>query len=215
MKGKVKTLEYQQALDFLLPKHYSGRVPSISKAFGWFIKDELVAVVSYGKPASNFLCTGLMGKEFASNVYELNRLCRVDHLEDQLSGFVSATLRRLKSENWIVVSYSDTGMKHCGYIYQACNFIYTGATKRRTDPFIEGGKHARHIDCKPNGLRQVRTAKHRYVFFCASSKRTRRNWLKNLKYPIEEYPKGENGNYEVGFVQTPEIIDKRIDYSLL
>lgn len=37
MKGKVEFLDYQTAVDFLLPKHYSGRVPSISIAFGWYL----------------------------------------------------------------------------------------------------------------------------------------------------------------------------------
>jgi hypothetical protein len=29
MEGEIVFLEYQQAVDFLLPKHYSGRIPSI------------------------------------------------------------------------------------------------------------------------------------------------------------------------------------------
>lgn len=52
MKGRVEYIDYQTAVDFLLPRHYSGRVPSISKAFGWYINGELKAVCSFGKPAS-------------------------------------------------------------------------------------------------------------------------------------------------------------------
>ena len=32
MKGRVEYIDYQTAVDFLLPRHYSGRVPSISQA---------------------------------------------------------------------------------------------------------------------------------------------------------------------------------------
>jgi len=130
MKGKIEYLTYQDACSFLLPRHYSGRRPVISLAFGWFIDGELKAVCSFGKPASPSLCKGIMNGEFVSNVYELNRLCRVESLNEQLSQFVSACLRRISINNWIVVSYADSGMNHNGYIYQACNFIYTGATKK-------------------------------------------------------------------------------------
>ena len=33
--GEIAPISSQEAKDFLLPRHYSGRVPSISKAFGW------------------------------------------------------------------------------------------------------------------------------------------------------------------------------------
>ena len=76
---EVKQISYQCAVDFLLPRHYSGRKPQIKWAFGWYSDDdELLAVCTFGKPASNSLCCGLCGKEYSKNVYELNRLCRED-----------------------------------------------------------------------------------------------------------------------------------------
>jgi hypothetical protein len=139
MKGQILCLTAKQAWDFLQPRHYAGRKPQISKAFGWQINGQLVAVCTFGEPASNTLCKGICGEEHSPNVYELNRLCRVDELEEPLSAFVSACLRRLRAENWIIVSYADTGMNHNGYIYQACNFLYTGQTKQRTDKYTPGG----------------------------------------------------------------------------
>ena len=207
MKGEVRILEYQQAVDFLLPKHYSGRIPSISIAFGWFINDELVAVCSFGKPASPSLCKGVAGDEHSANVYELNRLCRVDNLNEQLSAFVSACLRRLRAKNWIVVSYADTEMEHNGFIYQACNFIYTGKTKERTDKYTEGNKHSRHYSNNDqNGLRKVRSAKHRYIYFATYDKKLKKIWSESLKYEISNYPKGNNGNYILGEYLQPKVI---------
>ena len=207
MNGNIEVLEYQTAVDFLLPKHYSGRIPSISIAFGWFIEGELVAVCSFGKPASPSLCKGVAGDEFSTNVYELNRLCRTDSLDQQLSSFVSACLRRLRPKDWIIVSYADTEMEHNGYIYQACNFIYTGKTKERTDKYTEGNKHSRHYsNDSQNGMRKVRSAKHRYIYFATHNKKLKKVWLDSLKYEICDYPKGNNSNYTLGEYLQPKVI---------
>lgn len=191
-----------------MPKHYAGRKPQVTKAFGWYEDDKLVAVCTFGKPASPQLCDGICGKEFSSSVYELNRLVRIEDFDGQLSQFIAGCLRELKKENWIVVSYADSGMTHHGYIYQASNFLYTGCTKQRTDRYVEG-KHSRHADYdNPKGIRQVRTAKHRYVYFCTSDKKLKRQWKEALNYPILPYPKGDNENYELGRVYSQVLIDK-------
>lgn len=207
MKGCIKCIDYKTAIDFLLPRHYSGRKPQITVAYAWFINHKIVAVVTFGKPASNSLCKGICGEEYAPNVYELNRLCRVDELSEKLSQFVSACLRRLSLKNWIIVSYADTDMNHNGYIYQACNFLYTGETKRRTDKYTEGNKHSRHYEKNTiETYRKVRSAKHRYIYFCTKKKSLKKDWLKKLNYEIKPYPKKENKNYKLGEYQKPKII---------
>lgn len=195
MKGNVEEIDYKTAVDFLLPRHYAGRIPTISKAFGWFGGGRLVAVCTFGKPASPFLCRGICGEQYAHSVYELNRLCRIDDWTEPLSQFVSACLRRLRTENWIIVSFSDTAMNHHGYIYQACNFIYTGCTKERTDKYVPNGGHARHAKQSDQGeFRKVRSAKHRYVYFCTRDKKLKQAWLEALNYPPMPYPKGDNSD---------------------
>lgn len=199
----IKEISYKQAVDFLLPKHYSGRKPTITVAFGLYENDVLQAVCTFGKPASHSLCKGICGDEYASSVYELNRLCRLDTYNKPLSHFVAECLKRLKVNNWIIVSYSDMAMTHHGYIYQACNFIYTGSTKPRTD-FYSGGKHSRHA-VAVEGMRQFRSAKHRYVYICGD-KRFKRKVLEALNYNIMPYPKGDNKNYILGEYLKPVII---------
>lgn len=205
MKGKLVYLTSVDAWQFLKPRHYAGRKPQITRAFGLEIDDRLVAVCTFGKPASNSLCEGVCGSQNSKYVYELNRLCRVDDLEEPLSQFVSACLRRVSAENWIVVSYSDTGMNHNGYIYQACNFIYTGMTKERTDKYTDGGKHSRHYD-SDSEYRVVRTPKHRYIYFATRNKILKRQWKSDLQYQIEPFPKGENKNYTLGQHQMQTLI---------
>ena len=203
----MKTIiSYKDAISFLLPLHYSGRKPSITYAFGYYENNVLKAVCTFGKPASNSLCVGVCGKEFSSNVYELNRLCVDGEIKIQLSSFVSWCLKQLKQYNLIIVSYADKQMNHNGYIYQATNFLYTGATKSRTDKYVEGGKHSRHYDnSKQNGLRKYRSSKHRYVYF-ASDKKHKKKFTKLLNYKIEDYPKQENKRYLLGNYIKPIIL---------
>lgn len=62
MIGTVKEIYSREAVEFLLQKHYSGRKPQVTKAFGWFDNSgDLKAVCTFGKPASNSLCKGLLG----------------------------------------------------------------------------------------------------------------------------------------------------------
>ena len=205
VKGKIITLTYQEAVEFLLPKHYSGRKPVISWAYGWVIDEKLVAVVTFGKPASPALCKGICGVEYASIVYELNRLCRVDDLNEPLSQFVSACLRRLSwDKDLIIVSYADAGVGHNGYIYQATNFLYTGKTKERLQFHVPGG-HSRH-GSKESNLREIRTPKHRYVYFATRNKKLKKAWSKALNYEILPYPKEQNTNYQLGTYYKPVVV---------
>lgn len=55
----ITQISYKEAVDFLLPKHYSGRKPVITIAFGLFDNDELQAVCTFGKPACKWLLKGI------------------------------------------------------------------------------------------------------------------------------------------------------------
>ena len=176
----VKPIKSFETYDWLLNKHYAKRIPSISIAFGLFDKDVLIGVLTIGKPASNSLCEGVCGKDFSHLVYELNRLCVNDNLpKNTLSFFVAKSLSFL--DNMIIVSYADSGQGHYGYIYQATNWIYTGATKERTDIGSEDNTHSRHYDkmIDYSKFRKKRTSKHRYIFF-TGTKNHKTNMIKNL-----------------------------------
>ena len=198
----ISEIAYDEAVAFLLPRHYSGRKPVVSKAFGLIEDGVLQAVITYGKPASPSVCVGICGKEYSGNVYELNRMCRSDEYRKPLSHFVSATLRMLKPLDWIVVSYSDTAMNHHGYVYQACNFLYTGTSAPHADKYVpEGSGHNRHaefFDVRKDEFSVERSIKHRYIYFCTKSKRLKKEWMNSLRYPVLPYPKGDNSNYELG-----------------
>jgi hypothetical protein len=210
MKGfKVEWLQPEETHVWLLKKHYAHRLPCITDSFGLYTTSNiLVGVCTFGVPASNNLCEGICGAEYKGKVRELNRLVIDDDISKNnkgvLSFFVSVCMRHMGNthlDGLILVSYADDGQGHHGYIYQATNWLYTGKTKERTDIFTGEGKHSRHYgkDCDYS-KRQIRTAKHRYVYF---PKCGRTKWSKilkqQLKYPICEYPKGDNKRYDASY----------------
>ncbi|OHD16553.1 MAG: hypothetical protein A2Y38_01210 [Spirochaetes bacterium GWB1_59_5] len=96
-------------------------------------------------------------------------------------------------QSYIIVSYADTMWGHTGTIYQALNFLYTGATRPRTDADPGDGKHARHFYGEDRATkRKLRSSKHRYVLFIGPG---RKKMKKCLAYPVLPYPKGESRRY--------------------
>jgi hypothetical protein len=201
---KVISINTFEVEPWLLEKHYAKRMCPISFAFGLYENELLVGVVTYGVPASPFLCMGVCGKKNKDIVLELNRLCLNDGITNGASFLVSKSLKMLPKPT-IVVSYADTAMNHVGYIYQACNFLFTGTTKERTDMAGEDGKHSRH-NFGDSQNRVNRSAKHRYVFF-VGNKYQKNLLLQQLNYQIEPYPKGESKKYDSGStVKTQQLL---------
>ena len=190
----IKTFETKP---WLLNRHYAKRLPSISYAFGLFDEGELVGVCTYGSPASPSLCVGVCGEEHRDKVVELNRLV-IDSVKPNGASILVGRSLQLLPKPSIVVSYADTAQGHIGYIYQANNFYYTGATAERTDMGGEEGKHSRHS--KDPSIRVFRSSKHRYIIF-TGTKKQKKFLKKKLNYSIEPYPKGESKKYDAsGYV---------------
>lgn len=184
----VRPVLRKDCLDYILNIHYAKRVPSISFAYGLFENGEMVGCVTYGSPASPWLCKGVCGEEYRKDVIELNRLVLKNNKKNEASFLVGNSLRMLaKERNSIVVSYSDSAQNHTGIIYQATNFLFTGTTKPRTDIAAKNGKHSRHHS-GDRSKRVYRSAKHRYVIF-AGTKTFKKAARKALKYGVEDYPR--------------------------
>ena len=69
----------------------------------------------------------------------------------------------------IIVSYADKGQNHNGYIYQATNFLYTGATKERTDISTQENKHkqqCKYFDIKQYEHKQQHIKQHQHKYEC-------------------------------------------------
>ena len=190
----VKQITYAETKPFILNIHYAGRMPSISYAFGLFEDSKLVGIVSFGSPASAPLCRGICGDPEKSKVIELNRLVLLNNKKNEASLFVSKSIKLLPRPK-IIVSYADTAQGHSGYVYQACNFLFTGTSKPRTDIAPKDGKHPRH-HLGDTSNRVQRSAKHRYVYIHAD-RREKKRLLSLLKYPVlPKYPKNIKQDYE-------------------
>lgn len=186
----VKQCSYEEAKYLILNLHYSHKMPvSVIFKFGLYYKDRIVGVVTYGRTSSPAPAKSLFGNEYRKIVYELNRLVmKPDHNGGNYTSFlVSHSLRKLPSGLGII-SYADLGGQgHVGYIYRACNFLYTGTTKQRTDKVDIDGKHPRHYK-KDSTKRRIRTSKCRYVIF-TGSKTDKKRLKKLMRWKVEKWTK--------------------------
>lgn len=187
MQYKVQLLDNKKLADpFILDIHYAKRKPSMSYVFGMYDNEELIGICTFGSPASPSLCKGIAGEKNKSKVIELNRLVLKNNQKNEASYLVGQSLKLLPKPK-IIVSYADTAQNHTGIVYQATNFLFTGTSKPRTDIAGKDGKHSRH-HLGDKTKRVYRSAKHRYVYINAN-KKDKKQLLKELNYPILEYPK--------------------------
>jgi hypothetical protein len=207
MKISVTQISSKETEPWLLNRHYAKRLCPISFAFGAWVNQVLVGVVTYGTPASAPLRVGICGKNWSDKVLELNRLC-CNNERNIASALVGRSLRLLPKP-CVVVSYADLQQGHVGYVYQAANFLYTGLSAKRTDWAIAGMEHLHGstIADKSRGQKnraewmrkkfgdkfylKQRSRKHRYVYFCGSKKQ-KKEMASALLYPVQDYPKGES-----------------------
>jgi len=222
-KYKVVEVTLNDIEEWLLYKHYAKRKCNVMFVYALVDENEIVGVCTLGMPPTPFF-----SKLFDKGSYlELNRLITNDGLpKNALSFFVANVLNSIG--NYVVVSYSDPNNGHNGYIYQATNWIYTGAgrvnqkDKRGVNKFFYNGKeyHERHIpetmarlgfnidndktkneNWINNGGEIVpQKRKHRYFYVCGNKR-----FVKNNKKIIEShfdiypYPKEENTNYDASY----------------
>ena len=193
---RVRPVTRFDATPFIISRHYAKRFPSISYYFGLYDADELVGVVCYGTPASHSLTVGICGKQYKSQVLELNRLVLKYNRKNEASYLISKSFKLLPKPR-IIVSYADTSQDHIGVVYKATNFIYTGLSDKRTEWAMKGSKlHSKTI-CDHYSLEQRkrdaqfhlidRPRKHRYIYFLGNKKQ-KKQYLKDLKYEVQEYP---------------------------
>lgn len=208
---KVIELPYSQITEWFKKKHYAHRIPSISWSYGLYDEDSLIGVISYGTPASSTLLSGVCGKENADKVIELNRLVINDDAPKNSASFLVGRSIRLLPKPKIIVSYADTGQGHVGYVYQACNFIYTGLSSPFKDPKVKGLEHQHHATYA-NGMTNEqlkdkfgdrlyfveRARKHRYIYFHGCNDEIK----ESLNYKQETYPKGESRKYDASYQPT-------------
>ena len=194
----IKAIPHKVAQNIIVERHYLHRKAPCSYSWGLYDNDEIVGVIMYGTPSSAPLRRGIAGDDEKNNVIELTRLWIDDKIGKNAESYlIGNTVKKVNKE--IVVSYAEIEQGHLGTVYQACSFLYTGLSAKRTNWVVEGiDKHCQTIADKHTSeelkakygskFKLVpRPRKHRYVFINAKKKR-RLELIDKLKYPIQQYP---------------------------
>lgn len=218
-KYHVRSIDNEQCKEWLLYKHYAKTIPNIMYAFGLYEDKILKGICCYGTPANNH--NNQLG-DFKQ--IELVRLVKNDNLEKNVASFLISETFKFLPKPLSLISYADVGKNHHGYIYQATNWLYTGVGGG-VDYYIDEKQNEIHsrimsdyrkkypklsrdeIQKMLNWKKEKGTYKHRYFYFLGN-KREKYKWLKQLteKYKIENYPKGDNQNYDASYKPTVQIL---------
>jgi hypothetical protein len=182
-------------------------------------EEKLIGTCVFGDPVGRSSGESISPLIDRAEVFELTRLFIFDGYGNNIeSWFISQSmnwLRKNRPHIRALVSYADPKEGHPGTIYQATNWIYQGIIGNTTWSFKfnenDRWKHGRTIFpyYGTNDIekiqRQVKEPfwirkeprKHRYIYLL-TSKKHRKKIMKNLKYPILDYPKSRDfGELEV------------------
>ncbi len=175
-----------------LANHHLKRNPQVSYAFGMYDKSrnkQLVAVVTFGSPASPSITKGICGVDERMNVIELNRLWVDTSVSNEaVTYFLQTSVSRIDKE--IIVSYVQPEHDRISRLYKGLGFLYLGLTTPHRDPKPVGDlvhKHNRHAHYELSKANMVhRPRKHRFVLFNAKGQREV-ELVKKLKYDVLSY----------------------------
>jgi hypothetical protein len=206
---KVITISKSVADAFVTQKHYSRRASIFWAGFGLEEDGQITGVVVYGQPSPPIQKHAFVDRDF--RLYELARVVVQSKTKNASSFLVANSLKLLEPKPCAVISYADMEQNHCGIIYQATNWLYTGSTKSHDKAYIVDGKRTHPMTlrdkgitdptrwAKENGIEMVKPMKkHRYFQF-VGDKRQCRIMRKKLSYPVVgAYPKCDQKRYDDG-----------------
>lgn len=212
--AEVVRIDKATAEKIVVAKHYSHRASIFWEAYGLIICGYLSGVVVYGQPSPPIQRSAFKDRDF--KLYELARLVIQTKMPNAASILVGRSPKMLDKQS-AVVSYADTEFGHAGIVYQATNWLYTGATKSHDHAYIVDGKRVHPMTLRDRGItnpklwakqNNIQTVapqpKHRY-FYLNGSKKQKKTMLGQLAYAvIDEYPKLDKSMYDAG----PDIILK-------
>jgi hypothetical protein len=194
---------------FVTQKHYSRRASIFWAGFALEEDGQITGVAVYGQPSPPIQKHAFKDRDF--RLYELARVVVQSKTKNAASFLVANSLKLLEPKPCAVISYADMEQSHCGIIYQATNWLYTGATKSHDKAYIVDGKRTHPMTlrdrgitdptrwAKENGIEMVKPMdKHRYFQF-VGDKRQRRMMQDKLNYPVLlVYPKCDQQRYDDG-----------------
>jgi|WetSurMetagenome_2_1015567.scaffolds.fasta_scaffold460440_2 hypothetical protein len=206
---EVVQLDKKHCDEWVSAKHYSRRPSIFWEGFGLLEKGMLVGVCVYGQPSPPIQRHAFRDRDF--RLFELARLVVQTEAKNAASFLVGRSLRMLSPSPNAVVSYADMEQSHCGIVYQATNWLYTGATVSHDHMYLVGGKRTHPMTLRDMGVTNPKEwarensiptvkphPKHRY-FYLNGSRREKKGMLEKLSYPVTpNYPKADQKRYDDG-----------------
>lgn len=194
---------------FVKEKHYSRRASIFWAGFALVENDHVAGVAVYGQPSPQIQLSAFRDRDF--RLYELARVVVQTKTKNAASFLVARSLKLLEPKPCAVISYADSEQWHCGIIYQATNWLYTGATVSHDKAYIIDGKRTHPMTLRDRGItdpgrwakeRGIQAVaplpKHRYFQFVGKPHQ-RKSMARRLKYEvIGEYPKCDQHRYDDG-----------------
>jgi hypothetical protein len=192
---EVRPVDYATVKKVLAEAHYIGKPGSTSVRLGLYLAGELAGVITYGTiplPNARAIC----GPEHERQVLELTRLALYDWApRNSESRLIAASYQHVlvaRPQTRILISYADGRQGHVGTIYQASNWLYTGASTGDVVYCCDDGRtlHPRTVGWKdlPPGRWVPAGNKYRYVTFIGTPT-DRRVLRKRLRWPVLPAPK--------------------------
>ena len=210
MAYTTKRIDRKTASAVIEKIHYRKTLGVFWEGFGLYDGDVLVGVVCYGMPAAPIQKHAFKAKDF--RLYELTRLVVDAGHNNCASMLIADSLKMLSEQPSAVISYADSAQGHVGIVYQATNWVYTGAVVAHDKFYVVDGVALHPMTvrdrfkitnptlwAKENNIQMVKPSpKHRYFYF-NGNKKQRKHMLDQLAYPvIGTYPKAAKTCYAVG-----------------
>jgi hypothetical protein len=120
----VKKIDKKIADRVVSKRHYSRRLGIFWEGFGLFEGSVLLGVVCFGQPSPPIQKHAFKNRDF--RLYELTRLVVDEEVKNGASFLISHSIKQLSQRPCAIVSYADSMHGHCGIVYQATNWLYTG-----------------------------------------------------------------------------------------
>lgn len=206
---KIRPIDKKTADLFVTKKHYSRRPSIFWAGFGLEENGRITGVVVYGQPSPSIQKHAFRDRDF--RLYELSRLVIQSKTKNAASFLVGRSLSLLEPKPCAVISYADMAHSHCGIVYQATNWIYTGATTSHDKLYVVDGEMVHSMSLRDLGITSPTkwanenniemippSEKHRY-FYLVGNKRQKKSMLAKLAYPVIPcYPKCDQSRYDDG-----------------
>ena len=132
MLREIKILHKNKAAEFIVDRHYSPVMPSLTRYYcGYFIDDELQGVITFGygvRPQHTIkkLFPTLEAKDYL----EIGKMCMDDSMgknsETQMLSLAFAWLKQKEPNLKYLYTWADGIVGKPGDVYQAFNFLYGG-----------------------------------------------------------------------------------------